>query len=480
MGLLSRFFSTPDERAQQLVDSTTVTPRERRMFADGFYSEGRKIGAKDEADGYTWKQYSYEELAILADTNWLARKIVRCLVESALKDELVFEDEDARKHWDEINYLDGNDDGAFMNAAILARTQGASLLILGSTHSGSPETPLREGTPIKFLQPVSVQDFDVLDEDINRDRNDAERYGRPDYFRITGGRFEGLKLHYSRVIHFAGPAPTTQTTIQEPDKLVGMSALAPVAEVIADFGLSWKSISSMLLQASVPVFKMKGLINGLAEDDEGIYDRLDLQTEMLSTERAVLLDADSTEEYRREPVNFADVPDLIKQLSVMVSASGDIPITKLFGSLFGGLGDASGGENDTWNEQLSSYQTRTLKPRINRIIPGVSWGFKPLDIPDPKTHVEIVSKWDTLGVLKFSELRAEAEQALTLKHLDKKELEELEGANEPPPEEDDGEEDEDPEQKDASEADEKSPSGKTDPPNGSDLPARGKKDEGEK
>lgn len=410
---------------------------------DGFYDINRKIGTQglrqdlQGTQGFFTTRLSYDALSRLVDFDWLSRRVVRALVEAAWQDALIFAEDKDREHWERINYIEGNDDGAFLTAAILARTHGASLLIKGFAYSGSPEQPIPEGSepPIDFLIPVAAPDYEVQDTDLNQDADDPEHYGLPEYYRIEGNhRYKGLRIHRSRVVHFAGPAASSEDTAREPEKLVGLSVLDPVIETIQSFGLSWSSVTEMMKQASIPIWTLQGLISGLASGSKEIAARFELQQEMLSSNRAVLLDAAANESYRRESVDFASIPQVLQQLCIQMSAAGQIPVQELFGRIISGLGETGKEDSERWQRQTNSYRTRSLKPRIDLILGSdVEWEFAELGSQEPRDFVSIVKEWWNMGMITDQELRTLTAKALTLPDLTPAELAELLASSKPLP-----------------------------------------------
>lgn len=425
-----------------------VADPDHRLLTDGgWISESRKIGTAEQDAKLVFSQLAYDELSKLADFDWLARRIVRLLPEAAWQHELIFAKETDLQNWQKINAVPGNDDGAFLTAAIWARTHGASILIKGHMFSGSLETPLPEKPgAIEFLEPVSVKDFEVLDEDLYRDKDDPKTYKRPEFYTITGThRLAGIRIHESRVVHFSGAAPSSEESVREPNKMTGLSVLDTVQQEVESFGLTWASVQTMCVQASVPVMAVKGLIAGLSSNSKETKARLQLLQEMLSSNKLLLLDADAGESYRRESVNFADVPQILQQLCLRIASAGGIPAQELFGRLISGLGDTGEGETQKWSRTIRSYRTRTLSPRIREILgPDVEFDFAPISEPEPKDWADTVQSWWHMGMLTDRELRKHTEKALTLPEATEETWAELQRANSAPalPEANEGDDDE--------------------------------------
>src|SRR5690606_7006294 len=111
------------------------------------------------------------------------------------------------ERWSEIDRFEGSDDGAFLTAAHWGRLYGLSLLLLGFDRSGDLEQPLPSSPgELGWLEPIPGHVIEVLESDLY-DESDPRTYRNPEYYRITGlHRFQGARIHASRVIPFYGPS----------------------------------------------------------------------------------------------------------------------------------------------------------------------------------------------------------------------------------------------------------------------------------
>lgn len=417
---------------QMFNDSVSSNPYQQKI--GGWYDQQRRIGTASRDVRFSPTMLEYEDLSRLVDFDWLCRAVVRSIIEAAWQDQLKFTNDADQENWEKINHIEGNDDGATFTAAFWARTHGAALLILGHKMTGAVDKPLPENPgPVEFLSPVRVMDFEVREEDLNTDRTDAQNFGLPEYYRITGDhRFAGQRFHRSRVIHFSGPMLAAEEDQREENKLVGLSALDPVFKVIQGYNLSWESIQDMLTQAGIPIWTLAGVIKGLGAKSKQVTDRVQLMQEHLSNNKAVLLDADAKETYKRESASFSDLPQILQQLMINVSAAAGIPVQELFGRIISGLGEVGKADSEKWERRVKTYRTKSLEPRINRIIPGIEWDWQPLSTPDPKSRGETVKIWWDMGQVTEAELRKLTEEALVLPELTPEEAAALEELNRAP------------------------------------------------
>lgn len=400
-------FGNPQAKAQALFDS--------------FEEWEVNTGQRSRTRGMYVTRLTDMQIADLMTNNWLARRIVRCLPEAAWGSELVFADAAALESWQAMNLSPNSDDGSFLTAAMHARAYGKCLLLKGYEYGGELSQPLTENGALLFLEPITPAQFEVQAADLCKDQNNPARFGLPEFYRVTHGRFAGNRIHYSRFVEFIGPTAPDAQHMRSEIKGVHMSVLDPVYSVICEYGTSWGAVSKLIKQASIPIFKMKGAIKGLSADAANVIGRFDLMAAQMDLGTAVVLDADSNEEYRREAVSFADLPAIIQQLSIKIASAGNIPLGELFGRMIAGLGDSEGGETAKWERQIDSYRVRTLAPRVRSILGGTSsvkWSFAPVTKPAPKdTQALLKGFWD-MGAVTDAEVRLAAERDCNLEHVE--------------------------------------------------------------
>src|SRR5690606_22215396 len=235
------------------LNMRTAAKTVQRM-ADSWYDPGSGTGqrgafarycAPDPLDDY--------QLADLYEFEWLARRVVRALTEDAWQDTIEIPEQADADRWAAIDKYEGSDDGAFLTAAHWGRLYGLSLLVLGYDAAGDPQTPLPASPkPITWLEPVPGSVVEVLETDLSLDRNDPRNYRNPEYYRITGvHRFQGLRIHKSRVIPFYGPSTAgerighTRSRWKRELAKGTISALDPVSAVLKEYGLSWAAVSHL-------------------------------------------------------------------------------------------------------------------------------------------------------------------------------------------------------------------------------------------
>lgn len=357
-----------------------------------------------------------DALSTLIDHNWLARRIVRALPEEAHQHEILWAKDADRDRWTEINAIEGNNDGALLTAAFLARAHGISMLILAQEYGGDLSQPFSELAPVNWLEVVPSTHIDVRQEDKVRDG--SRRQGLPELYTIVGEhRLSGQKVHHSRCVMFYGPTLADIKNSRDEHKLQQSSVLDPVWDALQQYGLTWESAAQLMYQASVGVWTMKGLIRALAANADEVAARMELQSSAISSFKTVLLDAEGGETYERKAVNFSEIPEMEKMQILQIAAAGGIPVSKLFGRIVSGLGDTGSTEDAQWIRQAEAYRTNILAPAIRRIMPGAEFSFPPIDQPPAKEQLETIkSAWQMSAVTR-EEVREVCERIFGLAKL---------------------------------------------------------------
>lgn len=256
-------------------------------------------------------------------------------------------------------------------AAIWARLFGGAVIYLGIDDGQSEDMPVNE----KAVQ--SIRWAQVLDRryilPVTYYR-DTDRYGEPEIYQIqrtakptvTDGAVlqSGAKIHESRLLRLDG-ALTSQTR-QDQNNGWSDSVLEKVHEVIRDFGSSWQAVNHLLQDAGQGVFKIRGLIETMAEGGKNaLIERMQLIDMSRSVARAIALDAE-LEEFERAHYTFQGLPDIMRLQMVRLAAAANMPVIVLMRQSPSGLNATGDSDIRLWYDQVKEYQTDTLQDLITR------------------------------------------------------------------------------------------------------------------
>jgi phage-related protein (TIGR01555 family) len=296
--------------------------------------------------------------------NDLARKMVMFRPKEATRQGFVVKAEDVDDNAIQ-RYLDNRKAILKLRSCMVwARAYGGSILVVGARDGLDPVEPLntRDIQTIDWLK--DIDRTRVTKEGVIRDMK-SSWYGQPEYYIVQSGA-ERTRVHPSRVIEFEGVL--TPETVKAQNKGWDDGVLEAAYSVLADFGLGFGAVSTMLSEANQSVISIDGLIDMLAEEE---HDRIEKRLRILnltrSVARALFLDAQA-EKYENHELSFAGVAMILEKLMMRLSAAVEIPVTILMGR--SPAGENATGEADfrQFYDTVRTEQKEYLEPRLNQLL----------------------------------------------------------------------------------------------------------------
>ena len=312
-----------------------------------------------------------QELEILHNENWLARRIVELLPQQAFRKPPTGLDDKQKQAWDELNSHELYTQGVFLQGLYAGRLFGGAVILIGFTF-GDPKDPAPEPGSQSAISWLDVVPWQFLVVEAKETDANSKRFGLPLMLRVVGMHpRNGLVFHISRGIICEGAAralPTTADAIRRP----WLSVLQAVHETLRDYDVSWGSISNLLEEASVGVLKLQGLFKMLASKDQSVAQaRMQTMAASKSMIRTLFLDADGNESFERTEVSFAALPQLMQQINLRMAGGADIPATKLFGQEPAGMNATGESDIRQFYDSAAEYRNRAAV-KLTKIL---SWAF---------------------------------------------------------------------------------------------------------
>ena len=230
------------------------------------------------------------------------------------------------------------------------------------------------------------------------------RYGLPEYYPISfslNGKTADVKdVHYTRVIEIHGrtvPAGASHQLNSE-QRYWGLSVLQNTYERLQTLGGAVGNIATLIHEASVGKYKFEGLARVLAAKNGPEQIKQRVQTMDLTKSIYHSLFIDSKEDFVRDNVSFAGIPEVLYNFYMLIAADTGYPITRLFGVSPAGMN--STGESDMRNyyDMVRAAQRTQLLPMILRLAKIISeWKkleepyieFRPLQQLSEKENAEL-------------------------------------------------------------------------------------------
>lgn len=348
------------------------------------------------------------ELEVMYATDDIATSIVRDIVDECYREEWTIlradqpEGIDPGEHGDAIGDDPApEDDGAtrlrtkmkeleawrkLKEARIWGRLYGKAALLLGA-NDGRPQEEWY--LPLDEERVTSVDFLTVLDR---RDLTPQTWYGDLEdpkfgqiatYFVQPVGVYMGqpyngigtnppIVVHESRMLIFGGELTNKRQKLGNQGS--DYSVLQKCYRALQLTHNNWQSASTLLADAGQAVFKIRGLIDMIAQNPDLMQSRMQLVDMMRSTIRAVVLDAGDErsktppEEFTRIATPFTGIPEMLRETWNRLACAAKEPLWKLMGSTPGGLNGAKEEEQDDWYNRVEGEQRSIDQPAIERIL----------------------------------------------------------------------------------------------------------------
>lgn len=245
-----------------------------------------------------------------------------------------------------------------------ARLFGGSAIYIG-TGDSDPSKPLSpDRVQQGGIRHLTVMSRTVLTAgELVRDPESPD-YGHPGLYTLANGA-RRVDIHPSRLVVLIGaPHPNPEDATGQ-DVGWGDSVLTAIMQAIKNADSNAANIASLVFEAKVDVFKIPGLMQGLA--DGGTYEKQLLDRMMLAAAAKGINGAlimDSEEDYQQKSASFAGLTDILNSSLQIVSGAADIPITRL-------LGQAPGGLNASGESDLRNYYDRVRAAQELEIAPAL-------------------------------------------------------------------------------------------------------------
>jgi hypothetical protein len=279
----------------------------------------------------------------------------------------------------------------FKEAWIWGRLYGQGAIVLGiNDRLGPPDHPLdwsklREGD-LQYLMVADGHELTVAER--VKDRR-SPAYGDPRTYRLTpSDATPGALVHASRLILFGGAMTSARVKIRNHDR--DLSVLQRPIEVLRDVDQSWRSVMLLLQDMSQAVFKVRGLIDMIANGQKQVaLDRMEIIDVARSISRAVVIDAEGESFEHVGAQNLTAVDPLLLRGFTRLAAAADMPVTRLMGISPAGMNATGESDLRMWYGVVKAGQTDVTPQALKliRLIAKCSGCIAPASIKWP-------SLWD--------------------------------------------------------------------------------------
>lgn len=282
---------------------------------------------------------------------------------------------------------------------------GGGVLLIGL--GDDPTRPLPANIrpeQIQYLHPMTRWQVTIGDEDMDIL---SPTFGEPKWYELAGAS-QKVRIHPTRMIPFRGEHVPNIGTASWQDRFWGDSTIQRVNQAVQQATTATDGFASLIDEAKIDVWKLKGFMSELALDDTTVTRRVEYTNQAKSTHRAVILDSEDTFEQRQ--LTWTGMPEVIKTYLSIVAGAADIPATRLLGKSADGMNATGEGDEKNYMEMIAARQDSILRPALDRLdkvlfpSAGVSpdkitWAFAPLKKLSEKEQADIAkTKAETVQI----------------------------------------------------------------------------------
>lgn len=372
--------ASPFEKMLGVHGATTAQVSD--MFTNGAARQG--FGTPSLGQGASYElvrlSYDYWQLITLYRNHWISRRIVEVPAQDMVKawpkltseiepKDLTRIDRALRKTNTKNNILTGLTWGRLFGGA------GGLIVIKGQENDLDQPLDLDsigigayKGV-IPFDRWAGISPLGDVCTDIERplDFNKPEMYE----VRIAGG--DSFQVHSSRLLRFLGPSvPTPELEAQS---YWGISVLEPTYESITMLDNTMWNILGLTFRANILGMKfpeLAQLLSGLGSSQaasQKFEARMSAINHLMSNQSMVPLPADGSIESTQ--YSFGGLEGIFQLFQLNLAGAAQMPVTRLFGRTYTGLGQTGDGDERIYEEKISTDQSTYLVPQLEKLYPVV-------------------------------------------------------------------------------------------------------------
>ena len=180
------------------------------------------------------------------------------------------------------------------------------------------------------------------------------------------------------------------------ERFWGLSAIYEGLNEARNFGLTNQGVAHLMQECSVGKYKLSNLEQLVAESN---YKAIDNRLEAMDLQKSVVngVFLGEGEDYTRENVTFAGVPEVWDRQAMNVSGAYRIPVTKLFGRSAAGMNATGEGDDDNYVEYISGLQKIQLLPPLLKLMQCLNAGLKVVPADEQTKRVKVVINFNPLS-----------------------------------------------------------------------------------
>lgn len=310
----------------------------------------------------------YDELEALYQEDWIAGKIIEIIPDDMTRNWRAFSD--AALSPEERTKIISEEKRLKLQKKVnlckkWARLYGGCLIVINVDDGKDPVEEL----DIDNITPGSLRNLIVFDrrhanpQRINLNNPFGDNFREPETYRLSNTSGE---IHHTRVIRMDG-VPLPYHLFSRNDYW-GDPVFKRIRDALVNANIAVDSSAGLLFESNVDVVSVQGLIHMLSTDEgtKQLINRFSTSKFLKSNNNLTVIDKEK-EDLTKHTNTLSGVGDLLDRFLTILSATSDIPATRLFGKAPVGMN--STGESDLQNyyDNINSKQELELRPDLEYI-----------------------------------------------------------------------------------------------------------------
>ena len=314
-----------------------------------------KMGQMTANRDYTPLLVTNTQLLNAYNNGWIAKRYIKKTIGDMLKmgREIDWDEIDEERKKEFFNAcgkleIDGVIKDLLFNVLLYGE---ATVLAVTDAGEETYQLPLMPNETIKRLIVFGKGEFKAV--------NTEHKFSRPTIYNV-----KGVKTHISRLCIVQGGIKSYGVKQRE-----SISDIATALDVIKMFDTITLSVSDLIEECKINIYKMHGYNEQIATGNEGeILKRLRLINEAKSYTNAIAMDME--DDYLTKENNLTGIAELWSKSCIVVAGALNRPISVLFGE---GAGGFSSGEEDNraYYETINELQNTLLRPVYDFLDPFI-------------------------------------------------------------------------------------------------------------
>jgi phage-related protein (TIGR01555 family) len=311
---------------------------------------------------------SYQTLSEMYYGNGLAKRIVNCFVDDALRNGfLECADEEVKKAFKRLGIPK-----LVKEACYFSRLYGGSMIVAFLDDGLELSSPISEKRINKIInfRVFDKSQISWTDDDLNKNYL-STNFGKPDFYNISSLNLSveapNIRVHESRCKILDGV--TTSHFKRHSNAGWGDSVLQACFDSLRYYGIMNEGSAEIINDFIQVIIKMNGLSDKLMQENGA--QEIAMRAYSLDTSRSnanlILLDAEN-EDYEKKASSISGLSDLWDRFSESICAATGYPITRLFGRSPGGLNSTGTSDLTNYYDLVSAYRSDAIEPIIDWMI----------------------------------------------------------------------------------------------------------------